>query len=362
MVLEIIPEGEHFWLEHFKLFDCPFEQLSETEREAIRGEIEEYVSQRIRLAEGRGYASSLCGCNFYNTEMLNLFPILYPELISVEQFLAWMNWGVIDLSIVDAGMADSPLKQSPSTYPEGRSLSLLCSFLYTLITSVSDGIEFNLDSLKVMIESYNVPINFEFEQFTERASLLQLALQCNLPLEAIQYLLSRGADPYIENHGGNALYYAINHPDDAVLELLLNKFTDLVLESKSFLIWLACEPYNPPGIHRLKLLLELGCDAGTRGSNSLHTNVSPFRRLFLSADHPISQRTIDAAMFLFQYCSDYGEALPAPKRPGTTVLSMLSSSVEISRPLIALIRQRQSLEENIDDMECCGSYSEDEAY
>lgn len=351
---DFIGDNESF-LHHFDLFNCPFSQLPETDKGVIREKIERYVQWQVKDRDRYNMSVKEPGLgkyNYYNTEFVNLFPIFHPELITITEFLDWMGWGVTD-----------PLGNQTSK-DTSRNISLLYGFFYTLLRVASDlELEFTLNAIKLMIEGYRVPINFEFTGLYRKTPLLYLAIENDLAIEIIQYLLSCGADPYIEDIRGNALYYAVNHPDDAVLQLFLDKFSHLTLKDKQHLILLACNSYRPPTIDRLRLLIDRGCDAGARGISIIYPYdldiISPLRRLFL---HEVSTKRIKAGMLLFKYASDYDQ--PLPRGLGDTLLSMLCehdlSHISICQEFIALIRRHQSFKENSDDMEYCGSYSEDE--
>lgn len=321
-LIENISTGED--LSYYKLFDCHFNDLTQEEKNSIRQDVVADIKQKKdeyrrmypfrprRIPRGH-----------------MLFPLRHPELISVGEFLDWMGWRIVDVQ------TDS---SQDNTY-------MFTSFLSILLDCYKQ-IESCFEYLKFIIQQYRVPINLRFVRYG--LSLLNLALVNHLPLQVIEYLLSQGADPFISDRECNALYYALSHPDNAVVELFRPMFPKLVLADKPPINWLLSHYMMPPTIGRVKQLISLGCDPRATYSARLGYHPSPYKpasafvQLFKTFYQALAPNRIDLGMFLLQYCTDY-DAIIYPD--GRTILNDLFSINDPEcTPLIHMIFRRQAMD------------------
>ena len=238
----------------------PFCEYDDAEKIQLKADIADHLD--YRRFDGQPIKD-----NRHRIEYVFQTVLMFPELISVQDFLLFMEW--------------TPEKNSWAFY---ICLEVALENFVYLVNSKNWRNQTQLiEPVKVFFDKFHGDINYEFirrhnvfeedsDEDGQAASTeiyyhqypLHMAMARNMPKEVGAYLLGKGANPYLSNkHCNNAFYSCLttNNPDvfDLFMDMIKRETPDSpkkLLKIDPF-IW-ACDPHSPARLCVFEKLLELG--------------------------------------------------------------------------------------------------------
>lgn len=241
-------------LTRLNFFAKPFRECSADELAKIREKIIQYTT--FHKMSSSGVPKPIRNRRYH---IQNVFEtvIMFPELISIQDFLVFMEW-------------------TPEKNPR--------EFYICLETVLYNGFYQNgrnwrdqsllLDQVRVFFDVFGADVNHEFIDRHDSDGgapgeiyfwkyPLHLALSGNMPKSVCAYLMERGADPALQNPKcNNAFYECLDNWHADVYDLFTPEMRQKLVTVNPF-VW-ACSPSSPARIQIFEKLLQMGFDINQR--------------------------------------------------------------------------------------------------